>query len=246
MINVADGANAYSHPNHSGDATSSGDGAITMAAAQTNISSILNTSLKVGRANASASDHEYIDFGNDTRITLSVDGGEARWNGSAFIPGSNNDKDLGSVTKKWRHLHMGGSGSFDSHLMAHCLGIGTSPSGTEGEIRATNDITAYYSSDIRLKENIKPLEGTLEKIDSIRGVTYDWKELTEEERKTVHSHTGSDIGVIAQEVEEVFPDLVEDRPHGYKAVNYEKLSAVLLSAVKELKQEVEDLKKKIG
>ena len=141
---------------------------------------------------------------------------------------------------------MGGSGSFDSHLMAHCLGIGTSPSHTQGEIRATNDITAYYSSDIRLKENIKPLEGTLEKIDNIRGVTYDWKELTEEQRKTVHSHTGSDIGVIAQEVEKVFPDLVEDRPHGYKAVNYEKLSAVLLSAVKELKQEVEDLKKKIG
>ena len=246
MINVADGANAYSHPNHSGDATSSGDGAITMAAAQTNISSILNTSLKVGRANASASDHEYIDFGNDTRITLSVDGGEARWNGSAFIPGSDSDKDIGSAAKKWRHLHMGGSGSFDSHLMAHCLGIGTSPSHTQGEIRATNDITAYYSSDIRLKENIKPLEGTLEKIDSIRGVTYDWKELTEEERKKVHSHTGSDIGVIAQEVEKVFPDLVEDRPHGYKAVNYEKLSAVLLSAVKELKQEVEDLKKKIG
>ena len=141
---------------------------------------------------------------------------------------------------------IGGTIEVTSHARAHCLGVGTAASTTEGEIRATNDITAYYSSDIRLKENIKPLEGTLEKIDSIRGVTYDWKELTEEERKTVHSHTGSDIGVIAQEVEEVFPDLVENRPHGYKAVNYEKLSAVLLSAVKELKQEVEDLKKKIG
>ena len=138
-----------------------------------------------------------------------------------------------------------GTSEFTSHLKAHCLGIGTNPSGTQGEIRATNDITAYYSSDIRLKENIHSLKGTLEKLDSIRAVSYDWKELTEEERKTVHSHTGSDIGVIAQEVEEVFPDLVEDRPNGYKAVNYEKLSAVLLSAVKELKQEVEELKQKI-
>ena len=138
-----------------------------------------------------------------------------------------------------------GTSNFTSHLKAHCLGIGTNPSTTQGEIRATNDITAYYSSDIRLKENIHSLKGTLEKLDSIRAVSYDWKELTEEERKTVHSHTGSDIGVIAQEVEEVFPDLVEDRPNGYKAVNYEKLSAVLLSAVKELKQEVEELKQKI-
>ena len=138
-----------------------------------------------------------------------------------------------------------GTSEFTSHLKAHCLGIGTNPSGTQGEIRATNDITAYYSSDIRLKENIHSLKGTLEKLDSIRAVSYDWKELTEEERKTVHSHTGSDIGVIAQEVEEVFPNLVEDRPNGYKAVNYEKLSAVLLSAVKELKQEVEELKQKI-
>ena len=240
MTNVSKLADLFA-----GTGLSASEGVLSTAAAQTNISSILNTSLKVGRANASASDHEYIDFSNNSRITLSVDGGEARWNGSAFIPGSNNDKDLGSVTKKWRHLHMAGSGSFDSHLMAHCLGIGTSPSGTQGEIRATNDITAYYSSDIRLKENIHSLKGTLEKLDSIRAVTYDWKELTEEERKTVHSHTGSDIGVIAQEVEEVFPHLVEDRPNGYKAVNYEKLSAVLLSAVKELKQEVEELKQKI-
>ena len=125
------------------------------------------------------------------------------------------------------------------------LGVGNDASGTAGEIRAKNDITAFYSSDLRLKENIKTIEGTLDKIDNIRAVSYDWKELSKEERKTIHSHTGSDIGVIAQEVEKVFPILVEERSHGYKAVNYEKLSAVLLSAVKELKQEVEELKQKI-
>jgi len=54
------------------------------------------------------------------------------------------------------------------------LGVGTAASGTSGEIRATNNITAYYSSDARLKENIVPISDALNKLSQIRGVTFDW------------------------------------------------------------------------
>ena len=125
------------------------------------------------------------------------------------------------------------------------LGIGTAASGTTGEIRATNDVTAFYSSDERLKENIVQLDRALDKVNSLRGVTFDWKDLTEEERKTIHSHEGSDIGVIAQEVQEQYPELVHQREHGYLSVDYQKLTAVLIEAVKELSQKVTDLEHRI-
>ena len=62
----------------------------------------------------------------------------------------------------------------------------------------------------------------------------------------IHVHSGHDIGVIAQEVEKVFPEVVADRENGYKAVKYEKLVSVLIEGIKELKQEVETLKAKVN
>ena len=119
------------------------------------------------------------------------------------------------------------------------FGVGTAASGTTGEIRATNDITAFYSSDERLKENIVPLTGALDKVKALRGVSFDWKELNEEEKSTVHSHEGHDIGVIAQEIQAQYPELVTERENGYLAVDYVKLTAVLLQSIKELDAKVE-------
>jgi hypothetical protein len=118
------------------------------------------------------------------------------------------------------------------------LGIGTPASGTAGEIRATNDITAFYSSDKRLKENISPIPNALEKVLQISGNTFDWKSGFSE----IHSHSGTDVGVIAQEVEKVLPQVVTTRENGYKAVQYEKIIALLIEAVKELQEEVNQLK----
>ena len=75
---------------------------VAVTAAQTGITSIYNTALKVGRAYADATDHEMIDFATDGMIKLSVNGAEARWNGTAFIPGTDDARDLGSSTKQWR------------------------------------------------------------------------------------------------------------------------------------------------
>jgi hypothetical protein len=120
------------------------------------------------------------------------------------------------------------------------LGIGTAASTTTGEIRATGDITAYYSSDIRLKENIQPIQNALEKVESISGNTYDWKEGYDE----IHSHKGNDIGVIAQEIEEILPQIVTNRDNGYKAVQYEKIIPLLIEAIKELSVKVKGLENK--
>ena len=112
-------------------------------------------------------------------------------------------------------------------------------SATGDSIRTAGDIVAYYSSDRRLKDNIQPIENALEKIRLIGGYTFEWNEIS-------HKETGKkDVGVIAQEVEEVLPEVVETRSNGYKAVNYEKLTALLIQSNKELLDRVEKLESEI-
>ena len=120
------------------------------------------------------------------------------------------------------------------------IGVGTAASAVEGEIRAFGDITAYYSSDERLKENITPIENAIDKINEIGGYSYDWKEGFE----TIHSHKGHDLGVIAQEVQSVLPEVVNERENGYLAVDYIKLVPVLIEAIKELSAKVKELENK--
>ena len=124
-------------------------------------------------------------------------------------------------------------------VKADSLGVGTAASGTTGEIRATGDITAYYSSDERLKENFKTLDGALDKVNQLNGYEFDWKDGIED----VVSKKGHDIGVKAQEVQALYPELVHERDNGYLAVDYVKLTAVLLQAVKELSAKVDELSK---
>jgi Chaperone of endosialidase len=139
-----------------------------------------------------------------------------------------------------------GSGNFvfDSSPQIVSLGVGTAASGTTGEIRASNNITAYYSSDARLKENIQPIPDALVKLNQIRGVTFDWTDQVIIERGGEDGYfvRKNDIGVIAQEIEAVLPEIVATRSDGFKAVRYELLVALLIQAVKELQQEVDDLK----
>ena len=104
-------------------------------------------------------------------------------------------------------------------------------------LSVNGDVIAYAASDRRLKANITPISGAVDKVKQLSGNTYDWIEDPE-----IHDFAGADVGVIAQEVEAVFPELVSTRPNGYKAVRYDKLVAVLIEAVKELSAEVDALK----
>jgi len=112
-------------------------------------------------------------------------------------------------------------------------GIITSTSVFTGNVVSSGIVTAQdfdSLSDINYKTNVETVENALEIVDSLRGVSFDWKE----------SGTGS-YGVIAQELQEVLPELVHgDNP---KTVNYNGIIGVLIEAIKELKAEVEELKK---
>ena len=99
-------------------------------------------------------------------------------------------------------------------------------------------------ADKRWKENIQPIENALDKVSQINGVEFDWKKLTKEEKKTQHGNEGHDIGVIAQEIEKVLPEIVITRENGYKGVRYEKIVPLLIESIKELKAEIEELKNK--
>ena len=125
------------------------------------------------------------------------------------------------------------------------VGGTTTMSTTTGRIDATNDIVAYSTSDKRLKENIQPINDALCKVIGVSGNTFNWKSLTKEEIQTIHSNTGRDVGVIAQEIEEVLPEAVTTRDNGYKAVNYEKIVPLLIEAIKEQQKQIDELKSKV-
>lgn len=128
------------------------------------------------------------------------------------------------------------------------LGVGTAASGTAGEIRATNNITAYYSSDIKFKENIQPITNALDVVKEIGADHFDWTD------EYIKEHGGpddyflqkSDFGVIAQKVQKVFPKAVRSRKDGSLAVDYEKLGILAFPAILELLARVETLENKGG
>ena len=133
-------------------------------------------------------------------------------------------------------------------LSCRSLRVGTSSSTPQsGEIRAANNVTAYYSSDSRLKENVKNIENPLKKIQSINGVTFDWTD------KYIQEHGGedgtyvrkNDIGVIAQEIQPVIPEIVTKRDDGYLAIKYDRLTPLLIEAIKSLNEKVEKLENTI-
>lgn len=98
-----------------------------------------------------------------------------------------------------------------------------------GNLAATGDVIAYNSSDKALKKNITVIDSALTKIDKISGVRFTW----DSEKQS--TYTGDDIGVLAQEIEEILPEAVTTREDGYKAVKYEKIIPLLIQAIKELK-----------
>jgi hypothetical protein len=116
------------------------------------------------------------------------------------------------------------------------IGIGTdSPQyklDVKGQIRADN---VAISSDERYKQNIQTLGSSLAKLAQVRGVRFNWKDNPEDEQ----------IGLVAQEVEKVFPELVSTDSEGYKSIAYGKLTAVLIEAIKELQQQNEIMAQQI-
>jgi len=161
-------------------------------------------------------------------------------NVSGVLPLANGGTNANSAANARTSLELGTS----NNVQFGSFGVGTAASGTTGEIRATNNVTAFYTSDRKFKTNIQSIPNALEKVAAIGGKTFDWTE------DYINDHGGedgyflqkNDFGVIAQDVQSVFPIAVRAKPDGTLAVDYEKLCALAFAAIIELKAEVNALK----
>jgi len=165
----------------------------------------------------------------------------------------NDEADRGFLWRDTAHSQGQGAMSLTTNgklAVAHSTRIGygesdtTTPGATyrldvSGSIGATADVVAYVSSDKRLKDNIKNIANPLEKLEKLNGVEFDWNDKQD-------LYKGHDIGVIAQEVEEVLPEIVDTRKDGHKAVKYDRMVALLIEAVKEQQQQINELKEKLN
>lgn len=132
------------------------------------------------------------------------------------------------------------------------LGVNTAASGTAGEIRATNNITAYYS-DIRLKTDITLITNAVEKIKQISGVNYRSNDIA-----AIYGYTDQSmqVGVLAQEIKQVLPEAVKLAPFdteyvdgvetsksgkNYMTVQYDRIIPLLIEAIKEQEKRIEQL-----
>jgi trimeric autotransporter adhesin len=181
----------------------------------------VNGKLVLSSSQSNSSDYTWLLFDNQAS-------GYGDWN---MYKSGNNNLAFGYGTSN--------GGSYTNALTLEFggdVGIGdTTPSyklDVNGTIRATGDVIAY--SDKRVKENIKTIDNSLEKVNQLRGVEFN---KIGEDKKS--------IGVIAQEIEKILPEVVREDDKGMKSVAYGFIRGILIEAIKELKLEVEELKKQI-
>ncbi len=110
-----------------------------------------------------------------------------------------------------------------------------------GAITATGDITAFFTSDKRHKNTIQNIPNALEKVSKLNGVTWEWNEDVNEVTKSTPK-----TGLIAQEVQEVLPEVVREREDGFLSLDYSKMVGLLVEAIKEQQSQIEELKSKLG
>ena len=172
---------------------------------------------------------------------------------------SDNDEDMYRI-----NFWEGNSGGETANANASIRYNGSPSDGGDGAIRFVNEngtrlfsvnrlgggnilgTLAQNSSDIRLKENITPIENALEKVNSLTGFTYTWNQEAQDAGLKGDEHDCVQVGVSAQDVQEVQPEAVKPSPvdrEKYLTVQYEKLVPLLIEAIKELKEEVEELKR---
>ena len=126
----------------------------------------------------------------------------------------------------------------NTNLQINSLGVGTAASGTAGEIRATNDVTAYYS-DERLKDFHGNIDSALDKVNQLNGYYFTENETAKE---LGYDNDKRQVGVSAQEVEAVLPEVVAAAPISdeYLTVKYEKLAPLFIEAIKEIDKKYQD------
>ena len=145
--------------------------------------------------------------------------------------GTNGVGDLGQSDNRWNNLHV------------QSVGVGTGASGTAGEIRATNNVTAYYSDD-RLKTRLGNLENALDKIDQLSGFYYEANETAQ----ALGYKVQREVGLSAQDTQKILPEVVAAAPidDKYLTIRYERLAPLFVEGIKELRKEIQSIKDFIG
>ena len=222
----ATNANNYSHPTFNGDDISIDTGALTGATVISDLD-----------FNVTTDTNGHVTDANGTVATRTLTLANLGYTGATNANYITNNNQL---TNGAGYTTYSSNQTLNNNSNVHFEGlmVGQTSGATANTIRCVGDIVAYYSSDQQFKDNIVTLDGALDKVKAIRGVRFDWND-----KQDVYE--GHDIGVVAQEVEAVLPELVHYREHNdSKAVDYVKLTAVLVEAVKELSARVEELESK--
>jgi len=163
----------------------------------------------------------------------------------------NFDPSLGTITTNYVAIRQGiiwaanntpfspGADS-NANQQVRSLGVGTAASGTTGEIRATNEITAYFSDD-RLKNKLGKIENALDKICALEGFYYEPNSTAQE----LGYEMKKNVGISAQKMQEVLPEIVAPAPvdSKYLTVRYERALPLIIEAIKELRQEILEIKR---
>jgi len=162
-------------------------------------------------------------------------------------------KDDAGVNVNVGSFQMAGSDVIDASknmTSIRCIGVNTADPNVAGRITATENIVSN-TSDARLKTNVTNITGALDKVMSLNGVTYNWNEKAIE---AGFSAEVEEVGLIAQEVQAVIPQVIFDAPfdrgeegeslsgENYITLQYERIVPLLVEAIKELKQEINTLK----
>lgn len=107
-----------------------------------------------------------------------------------------------------------------------------------GDIKATGDVISFFSSDKRLKNNISSLSNCLPKILKLDPISFEWNDKQD-------TYKGKDIGLIAQQVKEIAPEIVTERKNGYLAMKYEKVIPLLVGAIQDQQKIIEEMRAEI-
>ena len=178
--------------------------------------------IKLGGGTAVNGNGQYIQFSSSSNAALG-----SRIEGTRVAAGASSDLRFyttsgSSVVTERIRIDSSGNVGIGDPTPSYKLDVA-------GTIRATGDVIAY--SDVRVKENIKTIDNSLEKVSKLRGVEFN--KISDDEKS---------IGVIAQEIEKVIPEVVREDDKGMKSVAYGNISGLLIEAIKELKAEIEELK----
>jgi hypothetical protein len=225
-------ANTYIALNHSGE--------ISMGAGAGTKHLVINTSGNVGINTTSPSYKLDVDGGSTTGAAFRATKQASAADGLvAYFTNSSNGgyssyiyigSNPGTDWKIGKNISNPTGTTYNFEIVDSSNNIRMQINNGTGNVTFSSDVIAY--SDARLKKNIRNIENPLEKIMKTRGVLYDRIDTTEI----------NTFGFIAQELEEIFPELVTTNEKGIKGVKYQNAVAVLVEAIKELKTEVEDLK----